>query len=86
VVQSEGPVTIGRPLANMRAYVLDGHDRPVPVGAPGELVIAGEGVVAGYLDDGGDAGLIADPFAGGRALRTGERARWRADGQLELVA
>ncbi len=84
-VQTDEPVTIGRPLANTRAYVLDRHDRPVPVGAPGELVIAGEGVVAGYLDDGGDAGFIRDPFASGRALRTGERARWRPDGQLELA-
>jgi acyl-CoA synthetase (AMP-forming)/AMP-acid ligase II len=84
-VQSDGAVTTGRPLAT-RAYVLDRRDRPVPVGVPGELVIAGEGVVAGYLDDGDDAGLIPDPFASGRALRTGERARWWADGQLELAA
>jgi non-ribosomal peptide synthetase component F len=89
-VQDGQPVTIGRPLANTRAYVVDAQCRALPLGVPGELLIAGQGVAAGYADggDGDDDGgpLIADPFALGRAFRTAERVRRRADGQLELVA
>jgi non-ribosomal peptide synthetase component F len=85
-VEAHRPVTIGRPLANTRTYVIDAHGRPVPVGVPGELLIAGEGVATGYAD-GDDDGqrFIADPFGAGRALRTGERVRRRVDGQVELA-
>jgi non-ribosomal peptide synthetase component F len=73
-------------LANTRTYVIDAHGRPVPVGVPGELLIAGEGVATGYADgDGGGERFITDPFGAGRALRTGERVRRRADGQVELA-
>jgi non-ribosomal peptide synthetase component F len=85
-VEPEGRVTIGRPLANTRAYVVGPDTTPVGVGVPGELLIAGTGVAVGYVDaDDSAECFIADPFAPGRAFRTGERARWRADGQLELA-
>jgi amino acid adenylation domain-containing protein/FkbM family methyltransferase len=85
-----GVVPIGRPISNVRIYVLDAHLRPVPVGAPGELHIGGVGVGRGYL---GRRGLTAekfipDPFgrdAGARLYKTGDLARYRADGTIEYL-
>jgi enterobactin synthetase component F len=83
------PVPIGRPVWNTRTYVLDGDRRPVPIGAPGELHLAGVQLADGYhgRPDLTDAAFVPDPFAGGgaRMYRTGDVARWRPDGALEYL-
>ncbi|HKV13155.1 MAG TPA: amino acid adenylation domain-containing protein [Thermoanaerobaculia bacterium] len=85
-------VPIGRPVPNLRLYVLDRRLQPQPAGIPGELCVGGTGVGRGYLDAGGRTAEAwrPDPFAGSgepgaRLYRTGDLARLRADGSLEFL-
>ncbi|MDH6626449.1 natural product biosynthesis luciferase-like monooxygenase protein [Streptomyces sp. LBL] len=85
-----GPVPIGRPLANVRAYVVDRDTRPCPTGVPGELLLGGYGVVRGYLNrtEATAERFQPDPFTdrpGARVYRTGDLARWTPDGTLEFL-
>ncbi|MFZ5638012.1 MAG: amino acid adenylation domain-containing protein [Pseudomonadota bacterium] len=90
IVSGEGPVAIGRPIANTEVYIVDRHLQPLPAGVPGELLIGGLGVALGYLDrpELTAEKFIDDPFGprpGARLYRTGDLARWRRDGRLEAL-
>ena len=81
---------LGKPLGNVTAQVLDAQGQPTPIGIAGELYIGGAGVARGYLNraDLTTERFVCDPFArssDARMYRTGDRARWRRDGNLEFL-
>ncbi|MEU6153575.1 amino acid adenylation domain-containing protein [Actinosynnema sp. NPDC047251] len=81
-------VPIGRAIDGIRLAVLDRHGNPQPPGAPGELCVTGVGVARGYLGrpELTARAFVADPFTPGeRMYRTGDVARWLADGELEYL-
>lgn len=88
---STGAVPIGRPLANQQVYILDAARQPVPIGVPGELWIAGDGVARGYWrrPDLTKEKFLPDPFAvqavEPRMYRTGDLVRFRPDGVIDFL-
>ena len=69
--RSQGPATIGRPIANTQVYLLDSHLNPVPVGVVGEVYIGGEGLARGYWNhaESTAARFIPNPFSGAPGTR-----------------
>lgn len=83
-----GRVPIGRPVPGVELYVLDELMRPQPVGVPGELFVGGVAVARGYLGEPGRTAerFVPHPFRPAQRLyATGDRVRWRADGNLEFL-
>ncbi|WP_051277839.1 non-ribosomal peptide synthetase [Solimonas flava] len=84
---ADGPLPIGRPIAQTTVHVLDEDGRPVPPGEPGELYAGGAGVALGYLNraDLNAERFIANPFGPGTLYRSGDRVRLREDGVYEFL-
>ncbi|SDB67521.1 non-ribosomal peptide synthetase, partial [Pseudomonas sp. NFACC13-1] len=87
---SDSSISIGRPIANTRFYLLDSHRHPVPVGVAGELYIGGTGVARGYLnrDDLTAERFLSDPFSDApdaRMYKTGDLGRYLPDGNIEYL-
>ncbi|HXC70887.1 MAG TPA: amino acid adenylation domain-containing protein, partial [Pyrinomonadaceae bacterium] len=81
-------VSIGRPIPNARIYILDEDMRVVPIGVAGEIYIGGAGVARGYYRRPDETALryLPDPFNGeARLYRTGDRARYRSNGEIEFL-
>jgi len=88
VRRAGGVATIGRPLPNERAYILDRELQPMPVGVRGELFIGGEKLARGYLNrpELTAEKFLASPFEPGERLyRTGDGARFMVDGTIEYL-
>lgn len=83
-------ISIGSPIANTQAYVLDDHGQLVPVGVPGELYLGGVGLARGYLNrpELTVKKFVLNPFSAepeSRLYRTGDKCRWRTDGTLDYL-
>ncbi|MEP6707581.1 MAG: amino acid adenylation domain-containing protein, partial [Pyrinomonadaceae bacterium] len=86
----DGPISIGRPIANTQMFILDQSLNPVPIGAPGELYIGGDGLARGYLNrtELTAEKFIPDPFSpqpGRRLYRTGDLARYLSNGDIQCL-
>jgi len=83
-------ITLGGPIANAKAYILDKHLNPLPVGIPGQLCVGGDGLARGYLNQTvlTNEKFVANPFSklpGERLYKTGDLARYLPDGNVEFL-
>jgi amino acid adenylation domain-containing protein len=89
-LQPGEPIHIGRPIANVKAYILDSAMQPTPIGVPGELYLGGPGVAPGYLNrpELTAERFVSDPFSDdvfARLYRTGDLARYTPDGNIDFL-
>jgi len=89
-IERDTPITIGRPIGNTQAYVLDASRNLLPVGVPGELYLGGAGLARGYWNrpELTAERFVPNPFAddaGDRVYRTGDIVRYRPNGEIELL-
>jgi len=86
VAAGKGSV-IGERIPDLTLYVVDERLEPLPIGVPGELLVGGAGLAAGYLNrpELTSERFIANPFGAGRVYRSGDLARWLPDGDLEYL-
>jgi len=85
---NDNKILIGRPIQNTQVYVLDNNNNLCPAGVTGELCISGQGVSAGYLNEGllTAEKFVGHPFRQGECIyRTGDLGRWTAGGELEVL-
>ena len=87
---ADGQATIGRPISNTQAYILDRHLRPLPAGIPGELYLGGDGLARGYLNrpELTNERFVRNPFVNensARLYKTGDLARYLATGEIEYL-
>lgn len=87
LIEDKMSIDIGRPIANTEIYILDKYLNPLPVGAAGELCVAGDGVGEGYLNrpELTEEKFIKNPFGKGKLYKTGDVARWNENGSIEYV-
>jgi tyrocidine synthetase-3 len=88
VNQNYANIPIGKPIANVRTYIVDQYHRMQPVGIPGELCVSGAGLARGYLNlpELTAAKFVTNPLEPGeRMYRTGDLARWLPDGDIEFL-
>jgi len=88
--EKPGGSRIGRPIPDLKVYILDGHREPVPIGVAGEMYVSGAGVARGYLNrpELTAERFVADPFAGAadaRMYKSGDLGRYLPDGEIEFL-
>ena len=87
-IESDEEITIGKPISNTQIYVLNPQGKVCPIGVPGKLCISGDGVGKGYLNrpELTVEKFVPNPFIAGKTMyKSGDLARWRADGELEYL-
>ncbi|KAJ1984127.1 hypothetical protein H4R33_004493 [Dimargaris cristalligena] len=86
-IGSDHDITIGKPIRNTFCFIVDDQLQLVPVGVPGELLIGGIGLARGYqnLPELTQAKFISNPYGPGRVYRTGDQARWLANGTIDFL-
>lgn len=90
IFASDEVITIGRPIQNTQVYILDEQQKPLPVGAIGEIYLAGDGVARGYLKrpELTQEKFVPDPFASSpnrMMYRTGDLGKFMADGEIHCL-